>query len=196
MIKMACKYLLVYWLLFCTIQCSKEDEIQELNFIGDSHIARWDISESFPNYVTYNFGQSGSKIDYIESYNGRFSGKEVVVISGVNDLGHIRKYGLDDYVKRYVNAIKALGAKRVFIYSIFPNNTIENTWNKDYSELIKVLNPAIEQKLKEECPNSVYLNVHEDLVKDGVLNPEYYSDGLHLNYIGYELLTLKLLNNL
>lgn len=48
-----------------------------LDFIGDSIIARWDIDEYFPTWQVSNYGVSGAGIDYTEGNASRFVGKQV-----------------------------------------------------------------------------------------------------------------------
>lgn len=174
-------------------QCTNNVEIQELYFIGDSHIARWDLSYYFPNYITHNEGISGSNIQYIEDCEKKYSNKNIVVMIGSNDIGLIgTKYTLDDYVKRYVRSIEQLHGRVVYVYSILPNNIIENDYIVDYSKIIPLLNSAIESELHNSKSNIIYLDVYNDMTQDGYLNPEYYSDGLHLNSNGYEILTKRI----
>lgn len=192
-----CRIIIALVIGFTLIQCDNNDDNQELYFIGDSHIARWDLQYYFPYYITHNLGISGSKIDYIESINNKYAGKNLVIITGGNDLGLVKtEYGIENYTERYVKAIKQLNGNKVFIFSLLPNNSLENTWNTNYSELIISLNSSLKKKLQLEVTNIIYIDVYDDLNKDGYLNPEYYSDGLHLSYSGYEILTSKLLEHL
>lgn len=175
--------------------CEKKQTINELYFIGDSHIARWDVANSFPEYITYNMGVSGSKLDYIEQYAGYFKGKLVIVIIGTNDFTAANNK-FNDYIIRYCNALTGLEANHIYVYSIFPNNNIENTWNIDNKVLLERVNKALKNYIQYNCKNIEYIDVYEDLLFNGLLNPEYYSDGLHLNNNGYELITHKLKKNL
>jgi len=193
------KQLLVFIGLAITIclftQCTKEEEIQELRFIGDSHVARWDVGTYFPDYYTYNAGISGSSLKYIEKNANNYIRKNVVVIIGTNDFS-IASNGVDEYVERYVRAICGLGARKLFVFSIFPNNPKEYSWNTDQKDLLEIVNYAIKNKISSEYPNIVYIDVYDKLLYNGYLNPEYSSDGLHLNEQGYELITQEMRRNL
>lgn len=190
------KMLIAVSLIFTTLYFSGcEDNVhsQELYFIGDSHIARWDLGYYFPNYITYNKGVSGSNIQYLEECENKYANKNIVVMIGSNDIGVIgTKYTLEDYAMKYVSAIEQLHGKIVYIYSILPNDNIENNWDVDYSKTVPMLNSAIESELKRLGTNAVYVNIYNLMTINGYLNPEYYSDGLHLNYYGYEILANKL----
>ena len=172
------------------VQCTdNEEHIQELYFVGDSHITRWDLGYYFPNYITHNMGVARSGIEYIESCQGEFSGKN----SGINDIGLIgTEYTASSYAKRYADAIEKLQGKYVFVYSILPTDIIEGEWSVDYLKLVAEVNTEIEAELKQSEANVIYINAYKDMNKNGSLNPEYSSDGIHLNDYGYEVLTEKI----
>ena len=172
------------------VQCTdNEEHIQELYFVGDSHITRWDLGYYFPNYITHNMGVARSGIEYIESCQGEFSGKNI----GINDIGLIgTEYTASSYAKRYADAIEKLQGKYVFVYSILPTDIIEGEWSVDYLKLVAEVNTEIEAELKQSEANVIYINAYKDMNKNGSLNPEYSSDGIHLNDYGYEVLTEKI----
>lgn len=182
----------LYIILFCFYclllsSCFKSNETETI-FIGDSLIARWDLDLFFPNELVYNYGLSGSGIEHIEDYQGRFEGKEIVVIIGTND---IRDRSIDNdsaYVERYVSAILALKGERVFLFSIFPRD-FKGDWDSINSKIQKI-NQLISEKIKDK--EIVYIDVFSDMLKDETLNMEYSYDGLHLNPNGYELITYRL----
>ena len=62
--------------------------------------------------------------------------------------------------------------------------------------MLERVNKALKNYIQSNCENIKYIDVYEDLLFNGLLNPEYYSDGLHLNNNGYELITHKLKKNL
>lgn len=176
------------------VQCTdNEEHIQELYFVGDSHITRWDLGYYFPNYITHNMGVAGSGIEYIESCQGVFSGKNIVVMSGINDIGLIgTKYTANSYAKRYADAIEKLQGKCVFVYSILPTDMVEGEWSISFLKLVAEVNTEIEAELKQSEANVIYINAYKDMNKNGSLNPEYSSDGIHLNDYGYEVLTERI----
>lgn len=190
-IKRIVLFILLALIIMNIIQCSDNDEnIQELYFVGDSHITRWDLSFYFPNYITHNKGTAGSGIKYIESFKGKLTGKNVVIMTGINDIRLIGKeYTVSSYAKRYADAIDKLGGQCVFVYSILPIDIIETEWSVDYLKLIPLVNAEIETELKQFESKIIYINVYNTMNKEGILNPQYSSDGIHLNNYGYEVLT-------
>ena len=65
--------------------CQKED-IPQLSFIGDSIVEVWDVQEYFPSYYTKNYGRSSTGTGYIIEHSGQFMGKDLVVLTGGNDM--------------------------------------------------------------------------------------------------------------
>lgn len=177
------------------MQCADSDDLQELVFIGDSHIEHWDVNFFFPDYIVTNLGVGGKAINYIESKSGTMMGKNVVVIIGTNDFLKA-KDNVDGYVERYCNAINNLKARRTYLFSIFPSRRSEYPVVSYDPPLLENVNAAIKKRLVEKFPNIVYVNVYDKLLYDGEMNPEYSSDGLHLNDNGYELITQELRKHL
>lgn len=162
--------------------CSKEDLNQELFFLGDSHIERWDLQKYFPTYITVNKGVSGSGINRLNSMNGLFKGKIIIIIVGINDLSYITNE--NEYISYYVNTIKALDADRIFLFSIFPTRTYDND---------KILRLNNKIKLAINPYTSIqYIDVFHELIKNNKLNIQYTHDGLHLNSWGYDIISNKL----
>lgn len=186
--------LLVLFMSFFT-SCIKEFD-SELYFVGSSTIARWDVQMYFPNYVTYNHGRSGAKIDYIESIAGKYAGKTVVLYIGTNDINNQMRGYVDEYADRYVEAINGLEAECVYLFSVFPNCNTENKDQIDQNDLVVEVNDSIRNKVGVHCPQVVYLDVYDDLSYDGKLSMQYSYDGLHLNSEGYELISAVLMNEL
>lgn len=170
--------------------CSSDDNVnRELYFIGDSHVELWDLSYSFPTYIVHNDGISGSGIPYIEESAGRYAGKEVVVITGTNDMQHFAEEFEDEYVVRYVKAIEALGATRLYLFSILPRSA--ELYGPNVNNVkIQRMNAKIKQAIQGKP--IVYIDVCDMLIKDGVINPIYTSDGLHLSHEGYEVISEQL----
>lgn len=164
-----------------------------LYFTGDSIIARWDLSESFPSYICYNNGKSGAGIGYIESQAGSYTGKDVVVMIGTNDNWMMRTEELEAYATRYVNAVLALNAKKVFLYSVLPRD-FGNDRSEVNSDIFK-FNHLID-KMVIDKHSIIYLQVYDDFMRDGKPNQQLYNDGLHLSPYGYEILKINLENKL
>lgn len=169
------------------ISCSKNEE-KWIAFIGDSEIARWDLQTYFPTRLTENMGVSGSGLLYIKSLAGNMQGKDAVVLFGTNDLAWAYEGNIDEYVSQYITAVKKLAAQRTFVISIFPRCFKGDA--EDINRKIESLNEKI--KLSATTQDLIYINVFPLMLKDGTLNMQYSYDGLHLNDLGYELVSYEL----
>lgn len=180
--------------LVSTALCACNDDLdRELYFTGDSIIARWDLAESFPSYICHNDGRSGAGIDYIESLSGAYTGKDVVVMIGTNNSSLMTPQLRDEYAHRYVDAIMALNARHLYLYSVLPRD-FDNDYELINSD-IAIFNDLV-YNLVHNIPNISYLNVYNSFIYDGKPNPQFYSDGLHLSLYGYEILKSALDNKL
>lgn len=185
------------WIKLCSVTiiclisgaCRENEDDKIIAFVGDSLVARWDLQNSFPTRRTENYGVSKSRLDYIQSQEGRFTGKDVIVILlGTNDVKHLQDSEEEEYAEKYVEAVEKLGGDRVFLYSIFPRRFSADPI--DINERIKRLNQLIVSGIG---PNVIYIDVYETLMKDGNLNLQLSYDGLHLNDLGYEIISNELI---
>ncbi len=160
-----------------------------LDFIGDSIIARWDIDEYFPTWQVYNYGVPGAGIDYIEGNAGRFVGKQVVVVIGTNNINDMVPDRIGTFAERYMKAIKGLGASKVYLYSLHPRNF--SSAISDVNKDVVAFNDLIRARVLE-VPSIVYLDVYSEFLYEGEPNPRLYYDRLHLSPYGYEILVLAL----
>ena len=183
--------------------CRHEDDIH-ITFIGNSCIERWDLNRYFPTLITTNLGLSNTGVENIERYAGTLSGQRVVILTGSSELsGMLRAieedsltFYMDWYIERYVNAIDALRADRVYVNSIPPQgkerNSIDNpirhnVYAQDFNRRIYEAISVRGWKWVDIFP----------LMFDGdVLNPAYSDDGIHPNDVGYEIMTQQLMQNL
>lgn len=187
------KKILMFFLPWCLLSCADDVKDIQLDFIGDSIVARWDLAESFPSYRTKNYGVSGSGIEYLESMSSRFNGRTVVILSGTNNNYLMTEADRTAYMRRYVDAILALGADKVYLYSVLPRDFSHD--RTDINEDIFKFDSIVEEAVAD-FSDIVYLNIYRLFLKDGKINPQLYSDGLHLSTYGYEILTRFLLDRL
>lgn len=163
-------------------------------FIGDSIIKRWDLQNSFPTLVTENCGLMGSGLEHLQSYAGRCHGRQVVVMCGTNECWLLpTEEEAADYAVKYVDALIALQAERVYVFSILPRR-FENDPEEQYNANIRLMNRAISVEIGARWMGTVsYIDVYDlFLDKDGELNMNLTYDGLHPNPEGYEILTRAL----
>lgn len=180
-------------MLLVNISACQDDIDSELYFIGDSIIARWDLPESFPSHLCKNDGKSGSGIAYIETLAGQFDNKDVVVIFGTNDNTLMVETTRAEFAQQYVNAIIGLKASRVYLFSVLPRCFAGDA--DDVNANIAAFN-AIVKDMVENISNIIYIDVYQSFILNGLPNPQYYNDGLHLSPYGYEILTKALDNKL
>ena len=185
--------LVAFAVLFLLSSCSDDVKDARLDFVGDSIVARWDLAEYFPSRLVYNYGKSGAGIEYIESLAGRFAGRNVVVMIGTNNNYLFVETDREDYARRYVDAITALDAKRVYLYSVLPRDFTSD--RDDVNDDIAEFN-AVVKHIVESMPAIVYMDVYDDFLHDGKIDFQLYSDKLHLSPYGYEILTKTLLQEL
>lgn len=163
--------------------CDTDDE--ELYFIGDSMIARWDLDQTLTSFVTRNLGVSGAGIKYVESLRGTQAGHDVVMMIGTNDLGaYTGQEWADNYARRYVDAIKGLDAAHVYLYSILPREFGDVA---KYNMAIPETNARIKALVASD-KTITYIDVYDVFLSGGHIDYELYSDGLHLSPEGYEIL--------
>lgn len=185
--------LVAFAALFLLSSCSDDVKDARLDFVGDSIVARWDLAEYFPSRLVYNYGKSGAGIEYIESLAGRFAGRNVVVMIGTNNNYLFVEPDREDYAWRYVEAITALDANRVYLYSVLPRDFTSD--RDDVNDDIAEFN-AVVKRMVESMPAIVYMDVYDDFLHDGKIDFQLYSDKLHLSPYGYEILTKTLLHEL
>lgn len=178
----------------CATCSSNSDEpttARELHFIGDSHVKLWNVASWFPTYSTYNYGISGTGIAHIQDYADHFIGKDVVVIVGTNDLKLFTDQESAQYVKNYVQALEDLGARQLFLFSIFPKSKELCKYTIDDNNKARRVNALIKQAIVKK--SFIYIDVYDLLDSDGYMNPAYSDDGQHLSQTGYELITKQLM---
>ena len=168
-------------LLCCTFTFCSNDDYYEVTFIGDSITSKWDLKRCFPSTISHNWGKSGAGISYIESLEGNTVGKNLVILIGTND------YTLwdDTYVDRYIRALSKLNSEHIVLISILPR--FYKGDNSDINGRINTINRKI--KAIVSSIGYTYIDAYSKLMAKKNVRYEYYTDGLHLNEKGYELLT-------
>lgn len=159
-------------------------------FVGNSHMAFWALDVYFPQWECFNYGVPGEGLSYVESFDKDTSDCKVIIQFGTNDIYQLNEENMDDYVERYVKAVLAISSLKTFLFCIFPRNDYDD-YSTAVNRFIRILNQKIQGKLVGT--GVVYLDVFEQLLSDGRLNPEMTIDDLHLNGRGYSILsdTLK-----
>ena len=210
-----------FMLLVGILLCVNEQEIIKLNsrlerlerytynkesivFLGDSITSRYDLNKYFPNYNVYNSGIAGNMTkDILENMENRvfaYNPTKVFILIGTNDLVYsgLDNDGIKNNIEEIINKIYEKNSNtKIYLESIYPVN---NSLNKEIVETrtndnIKDLN----NKIEKICDNNkcTYINMYDNLTdKNGNMKRIYTVDGLHLNKIGYKVITNKLIKYL
>lgn len=188
-----CKFFtfLTMGLVLCS--CSRTD-LSEMIFIGDSLVAKWDVADAFPGWITVNNGRSGCSVDYLDSFKNDMSGKDVTVIVGTNDSYLFDDSHMREYAERYVGIICGLDASHVYLFSILPRGDV--SYDDKRNMRIKKMNDLIKESTAG-MPAVTYIDVFDVFLCDGGLRADLYEpDLLHVNASGYCVLKQKLLDSL
>lgn len=209
-----------FMLLVGILLCVNEQEIIKLNsrlerlerytynkesivFLGDSITSRYDLNKYFPNYNVYNSGIAGNMtkdiLDNMENRVFAYNPTKVFILIGTNDLVYsgLDNDGIKNNIEEIINKIYEKNSNtKIYLESIYPVN---NSINKEIvetrtNENIKDLNNKIEKICNNKC---TYINMYDNLTdKNGNMKRIYTVDGLHLNKIGYKVITNKLIKYL
>lgn len=176
---------------------------ESIVFLGDSITSRYDLNKYFPNYNVYNSGIAGNMTkDILENMENRvfaYNPTKVFILIGTNDLVYsgLDNDGIKNNIEEIINKIYEKNSNtKIYLESIYP---INNSINKEIvetrtNENIKDLNNKIEKICNNKC---TYINMYDNLTdKNGNMKRIYTVDGLHLNKIGYKVITNKLIKYL
>lgn len=177
---------------------------ESIVFLGDSITSRCDLNKYFSNYNVYNSGIAGNMTkDILNNIDNRvfiYNPTKVFILIGTNDLVYsgLDNDGIKNNIEEIVNKIYEKNSNtKIYIQSIYPINP---SLNKEIVETrtndnIKDLN----NKIKKICDNNkcTYINMYDNLTdKNGNMKKIYTVDGLHLNKMGYKVVTNKLIKYL
>ena len=177
---------------------------ESIVFLGDSITSRCDLNKYFPNYNVYNSGIAGNMTkDILDNMENRvfvYNPTKVFILIGTNDLVYsgLDNDGIKNNIEEIINKIYEKNSNtKIYLESIYPVN---NSLNKEIVETrtndnIKDLN----NKIEKICNNNkcTYINMYDNLTdKNDNMKRIYTVDGLHLNKIGYKVITNKLIKYL
>ena len=180
----------------------KFDANDNFLFLGDSITELYPLEEYYDNLPVVNSGISGNKAtDILNDMKTRvyqYNPTKVFLLIGTNDLNSTYEDIVDvtfDNIKEIINEIKENRSDAtIYVESVYPvnsvieNNVVTNRTNKKVKELNKKLSNYCDE---ESCE---YINLYDDLIdEEGNLKTEYTEDGLHLNSLGYVVITRELL---
>lgn len=162
-------------------------------FVGDSITQDYNVYEYFSEYHVYNRGIGGdttvglkTRLD-VSVFD--LKPKTVILMIGTNDLALLKTTPetVAQNIKEIIEIIKKeLPSTKIILQSIYPVNesmspmTVQPRKNADIIKINQIL---------AQLQQVIYVDVFSHLEKDGVLNPEYSVEGLHINEQGYEVIT-------
>ena len=180
----------------------KYDSFDNFLFLGDSITDFYPLDEYYDEIPVVNSGISGNKttdiLNDMEKRVYQYNPSKVFILIGTNDLDSPDK----DIVKKTYNNIKKIisnirknrSKAKIYLESVYPvnNKVINNSVNNRDNKKIKQLNKLLKEYAKEE--DVIYIDIYKSLKdQDGFLNSKYTDDGLHLNSLGYVVVTRELL---
>lgn len=177
---------------------------ENIVFLGDSITYMYDLQDSFEGHNVINSGTDGASTkDVLEKMDEKvyiYNPSKVFILIGTNDFDEERhgKFDEDTTINNIKSIIEGIKENRrfaeIYIESVYPINNsdgeiIQPTMVKNRNnDNIKKLNVRIKKLAKEE--DIEYINMYDKLVdEDGLLNYDYTRDGLHINSVGYEVIT-------
>ncbi|MCK5824714.1 MAG: hypothetical protein KAG96_04835 [Ichthyobacteriaceae bacterium] len=160
-------------------------------FLGDSLTEWCPFSTLFPNAEIQNYGIHGNttvdvlkRIDVLKNKNA----DKLFLLLGINDLGnnYNSSFVADNYNKIIDELIVSNVADVFFLISVLPVN--HNKWNKPglVKSNIDLLNGLLMDIAKQR--GFTFLDIACNFTDlNGDINNSLFTDGLHLNNLGYEV---------
>jgi len=158
----------------------------DIVFVGNSITEGFPLQEMFHSLKVKNRGIGGNRSCHIL---GRIEGiararpAKIFLDIGVNDiLNHVPLDTLKTHYQIILNNIWGVSPyTKIYVQSVFPLGRSHAAEEK----MVETFNAW----LKDFCDgaNITYLDLFSAYYKDGLLNPDYTYDDIHLNGLGYEV---------
>lgn len=177
---------------------NKHAKKRGITFIGDSITQDYPLQDFYSEFITYNRGIGGDTTlglsNRLNESVFELDPQVVVILIGTNDLS-LTQDSLEAIIGRIEEIVQtileSISNIQIILQSIYPiNHTINPAsvgprTNQD----IQIINQGI-SKIK----NVHFVDIYFELInKDGLLDPKWSYDGLHLSALGYEKITSILL---
>lgn len=169
-------------------------------FLGDSITQDYNVYEYFMHKNVYNRGIGGDTtkgvLKRLDESVFQIKPSQVVILIGTNDFElldatageiHQRTIEIVKHIKKFDSGIEIL------LLSVLPvNQTIDSkTVGKRNNRDIYLLN-----QLNQSIEHVKFINVYDEMLDENGLNSKYTLEGLHLNQLGYEVITKIILQYL
>lgn len=171
----------------------------QIVFLGDSLTEFYKINEFFHNANPYNRGIANDTTDGVLSrlYDNVLiiEPRKVFLQIGINDF--FRKRNIEDILSNIKKILLELRSNlpnaNIYMLSLYPVNHFAYifSWMFTVFRSNNKIN-ALNQKLKEFCESNdfPFINIHPHLLnKKGQLDKRYTVEGLHINNIGYDVIS-------
>ena len=168
-------------------------------FLGDSITQRYDFKKYFPKHNIINSGIGGNfTTDILNDLDSRvykYNPDKVFLLIGINDIkfSDLSDDEIINNIELITSSIKEeLPNVKIYIQSIYPINYDKNKEllsSKD-NERIQNINKEIKNICKDN--NYTYINMYDSLEIFNQLFKYYTTDGIHINRVGYRVITMKL----
>lgn len=172
-------------------------EKRKVVFIGDSITECFNLKMFFQDDDLINEGVSGHTtqdlLNRLESSLFRYQPTIIFLLIGTNDLEltELTKEEIVNNIKTIVRMInQRLPQATLYLQSIYPVNYAIKPFSvgKRKNEDINWINHQIKQ-----IKGAKYLDIHSVLKnEEGKLNPNYTYDGIHINDLGYLVISHQL----
>ena len=160
----------------------------DIAFFGDSITSMGHWQEWFPEKKIINLGISANSLQDMEERIGMvYSVKpeKVFIMGGVNG---VTKGNIDPYVRRYASIVSKLQENlpgvKIYVQSVLPVSPgMEKHYNMS-NDAMRQFNEALRKICEEK--GCVFVDLFPLYEKDGVMNRDLTSDGVHLVEGAYE----------
>jgi lysophospholipase L1-like esterase len=170
-------------------------------FIGDSHVAGWDLHKYFPGRSTGNYGVAGEKISQIQKRLAAFSLPEgnCFIIAGTNDFTAKSWKAQEEFTSEMINDfIKTIQTastsfKNIYVISLFPIGEKFSCQSCISSNsAVFAINDSLKSIISRNFPKVTFVDITSHLTgTNSFLKSDYTHDGLHLSERGYEILSTE-----
>lgn len=161
--------------------------------MGDSITECFELYKTFDKYPNRvrNRGSAGANTSIMQMATSLVINEKpdhIFLLIGTNDLGMKQSLGVEDRIMGIVKTLTAgLPDTTIDVVSLIPVNTNydPNVISGRTNEAIKAINTNLIAKVSEyNHPKVWFLDIYPRLEKDGQLDPNMTSDGLHPNPYG------------
>jgi lysophospholipase L1-like esterase len=173
-------------------------EQNQIIFLGNSLTQGGKWQEYFPNQRIANRGIVGDNTDGILARLGEIIAarpEKLFILSGANDVSQdLTNEYISENMRQIMRRVKESSPETtIFWQSVLPINNDFGRYQRmiGKEEQIKELNRIIREICEEEGIEFIYL-YPLFLNENGQLDPQFTTDGLHLNEAGYEIWVEKI----